>query len=172
MRSPRFTFLPKQFDFPLICLRGLCLGFHWKPQVVISPLILVVDCLGAPNSVVGVCPKYLVKVLAATWKAPFVEGELGPLGRSSSENRVRPFVAFGFTHTPPTQMYFPSKGRNYGKHILVSACSVFGYFYPLPLYSLVVSCLVSCQLACHIGKFTQLHIQRIYLCVKPKLKKK
>ena len=69
---------------------------------MISLLKLVVDCLGAPNSVVGVCLKFVVKVPAATSKAPIVEGELGPLGQSSSENRVRPFVALGITHTPPT----------------------------------------------------------------------
>ncbi len=52
-----------------------------------------------------------------------------------------PVWRFGYPCVVPTPLqtktYFPSKGRNFGNHILVSLCLHCGYFYPL-LVNLII----------------------------------
>jgi hypothetical protein len=138
---------------PLICLRDLCLGFPWIPRLwfvyLISWYLLfdnIVLSLGASNSVVDACPK-IVKISSALRK-PLVESELGLCGKSLHRRIGWAFVALVrplWQPHPSNVDVLPLKVRNYGNHILVSACSNLGYLYPL-LPLLIVS-----WLACYLS---------------------
>ena len=137
--SPSFTWGIPLLGF--LCVENLGCFDSYLCVVCCNRFVV---CLRAPNSVVGVCLKLVVRAPDSTLK-DFNSGRwTRPLWRSSSENRVRPLWRWGDLHgephTPPMRRT-PLTRRNSGIHPHLCVLPLW-FTLSLPCTFIIVSCLV------------------------------